>query len=251
MNTKFANLLRFIAVYARLVRDPNRLDLVLGLTDRVVARYAAIGKVPPYLHQPVVSAYLEKRPASLEIDMSTLARMAPGSLGYEFAVWMDTHQLDPAAFERQLGTSDMAVVKRHLEGTHDIWHVVTGFGTDVAGEIGLQAFYLAQLRLPTPMALLSAAFLNALFFAQDDIERRMDAIVRGWVLGQGAEPLFGVDWNQLWPLPLAEVRKKLGLPVSDDCSQESMQALWERSSSDLAPMNQNVALEPVSKQAAG
>jgi ubiquinone biosynthesis protein COQ4 len=23
--------------------------------------------------------------------------------------------------------------------THDIWHIITGFGTDLAGEVGLQA----------------------------------------------------------------------------------------------------------------
>ena len=44
--------------------------------------------------------------------------------------------------------SDFDYVRAHLRETHDVWHPVTGFDTDVAGELGLQAFYLAQFQAP-------------------------------------------------------------------------------------------------------
>jgi ubiquinone biosynthesis protein Coq4 len=48
-----------------------------------------------------------------------------------------------ATVDAILEVTARVLVKRGYE-THDIWHVVTGFHTDVAGELGLQAFYLAQ-----------------------------------------------------------------------------------------------------------
>ncbi len=35
----------------------------------------------------------------------------------------------------------------HLYQTHDIWHVVTGWGNDLPGEVGLGGFYSAQFGL--------------------------------------------------------------------------------------------------------
>ena len=72
----------------------------------------------------------------------------------------------------------------HMRETHDIWHVATGFGTDVAGELGLQAFYLAQLKAPLSTLLLSVGMLNTFLYAMDDRDWRMRNIVRGWLMGK-------------------------------------------------------------------
>jgi ubiquinone biosynthesis protein COQ4 len=39
----------------------------------------------------------------------------------------------------------------------------------------------------------------------------MEAVVTGYDMGKRAEPLFGVDWSTLWELPLADVRRRLGI----------------------------------------
>jgi ubiquinone biosynthesis protein COQ4 len=102
-------------------------------------------------------------------------------------------------------------VRAHLYETHDFWHVMTGFDTDVAGEVGLQAFYLAQFPARLAAVLIGLMFLNTFLYRFDDRDRRMDAMVRGWKLGRDARPLFGVRWDTMWSTPLADVRAQYRL----------------------------------------
>jgi ubiquinone biosynthesis protein Coq4 len=106
----------------------------------------------------------------------------------------------------------------HLYETHDLWHVTTGFETDVAGEAGLQAFYLAQMGLPLAGVLLAAILLNSAFFARDDFKRRMNAIATGWKMGRQSKALFGLPWRALMDRPLAEVRRSLGIVQDESCT---------------------------------
>jgi ubiquinone biosynthesis protein Coq4 len=91
--------------------------------------------------------------------------------------------------------------------------VVTGFATDVAGELGLQAFYLAQFPGRLAMLLLPLGMLNTMLYARDDVGRRMDEITRGWQMGRAARRLFGIDWSSMWDQPLHEIRAGLKLEV--------------------------------------
>ena len=95
--------------------------------------------------------------------------------------------------------------------THDLWHVVTGFDTDVAGELGLQAFYLAQFPGKLAALILSIGMVNTTLFAFDERSQRLDAIARGWQLGRTAHSFLAVRWADLWSLPLAEVRARVGV----------------------------------------
>jgi ubiquinone biosynthesis protein COQ4 len=94
-----------------------------------------------------------------------------------------------------------------------VWHVVTGFGGDRAGELGLQAFYLAQSPSRVAIGILAIGVLNALLFEFEDHRRRMEEIARGWILGRRARSLLGVDWARHWDRPLAELRDELGIDL--------------------------------------
>jgi ubiquinone biosynthesis protein Coq4 len=123
--------------------------------------------------------------------------------------------LDPYFFPNLEVHDELDYVRVHLYETHDIWHVVTGFATDVAGELGLQALYSAQLRVGILQpVLLAAGMLNAALFDRGDVGARLEAMSRGWRLGQAALPLFGKPWAGMWSKPLAEIRADLGLDVA-------------------------------------
>ena len=62
---------------------------------------------------------------------------------------------------------DASYILLRLRQTHDIWHLITGFGTDVAGELGLKAFELAQTRRPMALVLLTFGLLKALIKTPD------------------------------------------------------------------------------------
>lgn len=193
-----------------LARDPRRLDVVFSLRESLDDPSALEPVLQRLRAQPGPAAALRTRPRLPRIDLPTLRAMPAGSVGHAYAAFMDGQGLDPNAIPKLEATDDASYLSAHLYETHDVWHVLTGFAPDVAGELGLQAFYLAQLEGPLPVAILAAGLLNTLG-TLGDARPRMEAIVRGWELGNRARPFFGVRWADLLARPLADVRRDLGL----------------------------------------
>jgi ubiquinone biosynthesis protein COQ4 len=198
--------------FADLVRHPEHLDRVFEISDSLAGqRRDVLAKMRDHIaRDPRGEAALRDRPR-VAFRLDELEKLPPGTFGRAFADHMRKNGLDPAAIPTLSSHGELEFVRAHLYETHDIWHAVTGFDTDVAGELGLQAFYAAQLPGGLPLALLSAGFLNAAVYSLHDRERRLDAIARGWLMGKAARPLFGVAWGELWSEPVAEVRTRLGL----------------------------------------
>jgi ubiquinone biosynthesis protein COQ4 len=159
---------------------------------------------------PVGAAALRDKPR-IHVDLDELAKLPEGSLGRTFADHMRANGLDPKSLPTLAASDELEFIRAHLYETHDVWHAVTGFRTDVAGELGLQAFYAAQAPGGLPWMLMAMGFLNTALYAMADRERRLDAISRGWEMGRAAKPLFGVRWDQLWSAPIEEVRRSLGV----------------------------------------
>ena len=112
--------------------------------------------------------------------------------------------LDPFGF---LGT--------HIGETHDIWHVVTGCNTDKPGEVQLEAFYTAQF-LPSRLylPLIAKNLLKTAMYEVELAEQMMDGLVKGWMMGKRAKPLFGIQWNRLWEKSIEEVRASLEIDIN-------------------------------------
>ena len=202
----------FLRAYVALTRDPGQLGVVFSLRD-ALDDPKVIGEVATALRRdPHLARALDERPRLPPLALEELARLPAGSLGRTFADEMRARGLDPAALPRMEAHDEIGYFPAHLYETHDLWHTVTGFETDVAGELGLQAFYAAQLGGPLPYAILSAGLLNTVISGMDDRDRRLDAVGRGWLLGRRARPLFGVRWAEHLARPLSEVRASLGQP---------------------------------------
>ncbi|MCY1004110.1 Coq4 family protein [Nannocystis pusilla] len=139
---KIVGLFRFASTYVRLVRDTDRLDLVFALADS----FDESPGLRRMLARPEVKAYLARPLPPLTLKLEELRALPEGSLGREFARFLDQRKLDPTGvYHSAVDTSgDAALMKLHLERSHDLWHTVLGFDTDVAGELGLQAFYIAH-----------------------------------------------------------------------------------------------------------
>jgi ubiquinone biosynthesis protein COQ4 len=206
--------------FAELVRHPDHLDRVFAIADGMVKkRTEVLGLMRDHFaREPRGAAALRDRPR-LVVDLAELSRLPPGTLGRTFADHMRDNGLDPAAIPSLQAGDELEFVRAHLYETHDVWHVVTGFSTDVAGELGLQAFYASQGPGGLPIMLLAMGFLNTALYAMDDRERRLDAIARGWEMGRRGRPLFGVRWAELWSTPLDEVRRGLQMDVTPRVSE--------------------------------
>ena len=212
---EIVNKARALRAFVTLVRDPNRLDQVFEVADR---------GVDPKFYQELVAYFgrdakgrevLRDRPR-VHFDLARLAKLPEGTLGRAFADHMRKNNLDPAALPTLEATDPESFVRAHLYETHDIWHAVTGFQADPVGEIGLQAFYLAQFPAKLATILLAAGFLHMGLFHIEWKDALTSEVVRGWEMGRKAKPLFGQPWSQMWERPLADVRRDLGIEFTDE-----------------------------------
>jgi ubiquinone biosynthesis protein COQ4 len=197
----------------RTVREPQRLGDILDLAP-VLAPPEAMQRLTDDLRRtPSAAQALRERPRVGTVDLDALRALPPGTLGWTFAEHLTANGLKPEALPRLPATTETEYVRAHLLEVHDVWHVLLGFDTEVSGELGMQAFSLAQLGSPFAAGILAGGLANTLLYAFSERDKRMRAIVRGWLLGKQARLLFGVDWARMWERPLAQVRVWCGLDV--------------------------------------
>ena len=210
------NPFRFLLALWRTVRDPSNTKEVaiveIGFArSRLGRRFARWQVTLDALAQdPRTATALAERRAFGPVDLDALADLPEGSLGRIFADHCRARSLNPNLVEIP-GDGAEDWLLQHLYGTHDVWHVATGWGNDETGEIGLGAFYLGQLEAPFFVFLLALLMLNTVFVAPSTLRQRMDALSTGYAHGRQTQPLFGTDWEALFALPLDEVRRRLGL----------------------------------------
>lgn len=201
------------AAFVRLTADMSRLNEVFNLSDSLAGPDEMRDMIESARSHEQGLTALRERP-HVHLDLKVLRALPTGTLGRQYAIMMDANGLDPASIPTLPDDEDAKYVRAHLYETHDLWHVVTGFGTDVPGELGLQAFYQAQLPGKLPAAILASGFLNTLVFSFGQRDVRLREIARGWLLGRRSKPLFGVRWDDYMALPIEEVRARLGIDVA-------------------------------------
>jgi ubiquinone biosynthesis protein COQ4 len=177
-------LVKLAVAAVRLVRDTDRLDEVFAIADSLDEGGNELQLIVDHAHRdPQGARALRERPR-VELDLPRLRTLPDGTFGREVARFFDERGLDPASIPRLEHTDATSWLRAHLYETHDLWHVATGFETDVAGEVGLQAFYQAQMPTRLSTILIGLVFLNTFLFEFDDRDRRMAEIARGWTLGR-------------------------------------------------------------------
>ena len=98
---------------------------------------------------------------------------------------------------------------RRIRDIHDVWHVLTGYGTDALGEACVVAFSYAQTRN------LGFAFIG--WGAAREIQREARsvparrAVWQAWRNGRAARWLPGLDYEALFEQPLETVRARLNI----------------------------------------
>lgn len=97
-----------------------------------------------------------------------------------------------------------------LRDTHDMFHVLTGYGRDALGEDALLAFSYSQNKGPGVMFI---AYMGARQVRKEAPReaRIMDMMWEGKRNGAAAEKLVNEDFLSLLDRPIDEVRKKLNI----------------------------------------
>jgi ubiquinone biosynthesis protein COQ4 len=161
-----------------------------------------------------------ERPSILPLleDRAALRAMPEDSLGRAYLRFMERDDLDAESLVRankavvgERSDSLEDYLETRMRDTHDLWHVVTGYGGDLLGEGALLAFTYAQTFSPGIAVLASVGLVKT-----DPDGRRL--LIDGFLRGMRAAWLPGVIWEELLDRPLGEVRAKLrvGAPPSYD-----------------------------------
>jgi ubiquinone biosynthesis protein COQ4 len=189
-------------------------DIEDGLKHMKVMAFA----VNYMLSHPEVAAIAEERYIAPIPDVEKLSQYPEETLGYAYASYIRETGFDPAFYRQVQANSDTNYLLLRLRQTHDLWHVVSGFGTDVPNEIGIKTFELAQTCRPVAGVLVTGGFLQCFLKTPEELGTMMACIARGYSLGLTAKPFLAQKWEDHWDKPLAEWRAELGIPVKESAA---------------------------------
>ncbi len=100
-------------------------------------------------------------------------------------------------------------IAQRIAETHDLWHTVTGYGMDPAGELELHVFMWAQRKFRTAMVVILFGYLMASWRRGPLVMwRRARA---AWSRGKRSAKLDQVWWEHELNRPIEHVRAELGL----------------------------------------
>jgi ubiquinone biosynthesis protein COQ4 len=215
-----------------LLKNPDDTALVFEIIEALSGRTRT--KVfDRFVRTPSGQRLLAERPNLLAklTDREALLALPPGTLGRTYGEFMSREQISAdglvEASEDWL-REDLPAERRwfadRLRDTHDLWHVVTGYGRDLIGEASLLAFTYAQTRNPGIGFIVAVAYLKA-----RGINRPARRLLReGYRRGRAAAWLPGVEWEALLEQPLTRVRETLRVgepPVYEAVRSEGAPAL--------------------------
>lgn len=159
---------------------------------------------------------LSERPSlqGKELDLAALERLPEGTLGHAFARYYRDNKIAP--FETTLAIKgDVDFLSKRYRETHDLLHVLTGYGTNVVGEMELQAYALGNLRLRTTMFVLLNGTLGQFKNPKDGVGRS-EYLRRLWAAyhrGRASKQFLDFRFEDHWETPVATLRAQLCAPA--------------------------------------
>jgi ubiquinone biosynthesis protein COQ4 len=162
---------------------------------------------------------LDERRSLLEVlsDRERLRSLDEGSLGRVYLDFMEREGLsaDGLAAASEGGTSnrpanpEQRIFANWARDSHDLWHVLTGYGRDPLGELCLLGVLYSQIRS------LGTGFIAVLGLLRIPFEYpgapAFRAVFEGFRIGRRAEWLIAQDWEALLARPFVEVKRELGI----------------------------------------
>ncbi|MGD2180862.1 Coq4 family protein [Lusitaniella coriacea] len=146
------------------------------------------------------------------IDLEELSQLPEGTLGYEYAQHMKRNNIHPLVISSDLIEAAKAnPFALRFTATHDIFHILLGFDTTYAGEVGVLGFMIGQgyskfLQAYEPVVKHFYPFI--LRSQAQQIRANLD---RGKALGEQAKCLLAYRFEDNWSRPIEDIRAELRL----------------------------------------
>ena len=155
-------------------------------------------------------------------DLRELADMPPGTLGHAYGTHMLENGLQLDFYEAIESTSDATYIRNRIYQTHDIVHVLCGYTTSTLDESGVTGFYFGQqdryhgprggLLMQHSIIQQGAVFLHAGVHDPEDGRLQVRSFISGYNRGYAARPFLSFRLEEMFELPIAEVRQTIGIP---------------------------------------
>ena len=219
---RFAELVRSLnnlKLLAAIGRSGGDLRTVADLVDSFLDTPQMADCVRRFRALPGGAELMDQRYPPLQPDIARLGTLPPGSLGQRYAQLITSLGYDPEFFRPRPIDTEAQWLTQRIATTHDIHHVVSGFGTTAQGESGVLAITAAQIGFPAYVLLTSASQLASFRFQVERFESISRAIGQGQAIGRQAQCLALARWEEGWVKPVEQWRQELG--ISDPAEQES------------------------------
>jgi ubiquinone biosynthesis protein COQ4 len=203
-------LFRGARALARLFRDPDDTEQVF-VAGVNLGRHSILQVIERLHAVPSGQRLVAERRSidSQSVDLEALAALPEGTLGHEYATFLRSRDLTPDLFQApgNVRNAEVRYVVQRIRQTHDLWHVLTGYQTDVSGEVLLQAFAYAQLRVPLPFLIAFFGTLKVASRRPSFVKEALGAFRRG----AATSFLLPEIWEEVWNVPVNELRARLGI----------------------------------------
>ena len=206
--------LKLLAGLTSFLKNPGSLESVFAVANSVKDGPLGDQMMRHLLKDSQFKSLVKERWRPQPIDLSALQTLPEGSLGRCYADQLIRQDITPETLiDPSPVDSEKDFIVHRLKETHDITHVLTGFGIDGASELGLQGFNLAQNRSPLAVMLIFGGMLSAL---QNDeaLSPMLRALAQGFQMGLDAELVIARKLEDGWDRPLADWQRDLNLPIT-------------------------------------
>ena len=205
------NLLSLYATF-RLARNPQATKFVfmIGDTqDNIGESERRLGRFPDPFRSGALEALWQTGYRAERYDLDELSKLAPHTLGGAYARHMKSNELSVDYYQEKTPRNRMQFMRQRMRQTHDVWHVLTGFGTDEFEEVGIQGFYAGQFVSSMSGIIAAGAFLKSIMRCRfDELHKHMDAFCEGYCAGKRTENLLAVKWEEFWGESLDSLRRR-------------------------------------------
>ena len=211
---RFGELLRAannLKLLAAIGRSGGELSTIADLVDNMLDSPQMVDCIRRFRAVPGGAELMDQRYPPLQPDLDRLIQLPEGSLGCTYATLIRQLNYDPEFFRPRPIDTEAQWLTQRIGSTHDIHHVVSGFGTVPEGESGVLAITACQIGFPAYVLLTSAGQLATFRFQTERFAQLTAAVSHGMTIARQAHCLAAARWEEHWELPVAEWRQRLGL----------------------------------------
>lgn len=153
-------------------------------------------------------------------DREALRKLPEGSLGRAYLAFMEGENLTPDGLLEAAGEAGIDYdaypefreymrLFLHLQVSHDLWHVLSGYGRDALGELCNLVFTRQQTKNPGFKLIVAIGFLAQKL--EQPFQPLQKALAEARRNARQSKWILEYDVEELLPLPLAEARALLNI----------------------------------------